>query len=237
MGWGAIAGAVIGAAGSYFGGKESAKAADDAGEYQYKAAKEAREQLERLNKPWIRLGQRGIDPFEDALYNPEYNYADKFNADPYGFDYLSNNPLFQAAVDNADRKMQTAGASQGKLNSGGMVDQLFQNYLAMGDQFYGNYLARGDSLANSHVNRMQLPVTIGQNAANFQGVNAANLITQGGNALAAGTVGSANAWGQGLAGAAQGLGAAIGAWPGLNQGNSQVTPGFGGWSGDSYGYW
>jgi hypothetical protein len=104
--------------------------------------------------------------------------------------------LFQASIDNAGRQMGASAAAQGKFNSGGLVDALFQNYMATGDQYYGNYLQRSDLLGSSAYNRALMPVQMGQNAANFQGVNSANLITGAGNAVAAGQIGQANAWGQ-----------------------------------------
>ena len=192
----AAVGAGIGVVGSVIGGKMSADASKDASQAQVAASREAREQQERLNRPYINLGTENIGAYQDILDDPRYNTFETLQRDPYGADYLSNNPMFQASIDNAGRQMGAGSAAQGKLSSGGLVDALFQNYMATGDQYYGNYLQRSDSLGASAYNRALMPVQMGQNAANFQGVNSANLITGAGNAVAAGQIGQANAWGQ-----------------------------------------
>ena len=194
----AAVGAGIGVVGSVIGGKMSADASKDASQAQVAASREAREQQERLNQPYIELGTENIGAYQDILDDPRYNTFETLQRDPYGADYLSNNPMFQASIDSAGRQMGAGSAAQGKLSSGGLVDALFQNYMATGDQYYGNYLQRSDLLGSSAYNRALMPVEIGQNAANFQGVNSANLITGAGNALAAGQIGQANAYGQNM---------------------------------------
>jgi hypothetical protein len=191
-----LGGAGIGVVGSLIGGKMSADASQQASQAQVESSREAREQQERLNKPYIELGTENIGAYQDILNDPRYNTFETLQKDPYGADYLSNNPMFQASIDSAGRQMGAGSAAQGKLSSGGLVDALFQNYMATGDQYYGNYLQRSDLLGSSAYNRALMPVQMGQNAANFQGVNSANLITGAGNALAAGEIGQANAWGQ-----------------------------------------
>lgn len=192
----AVVGGGIAAAGSIVSGRSSAKAAKNAAQSQVDSSREAREQSERLNKPYIDLGTENLPAYQGILNDPRYNTFETLQADPYGVDYLSNNPLFQASIDNAGRQMGANAAAQGKSNSGGLVDQLFQNYLATGDQYYGNYLQRSDSLGSSSYNRALMPVQMGQNAANFQGVNSGNLITGAGNAVAAGQIGQGNAYSQ-----------------------------------------
>lgn len=155
-------------------GQSGAEAALAGSQLQYLSSKEAREQLERLNRPYLDLGNSAIPAFKS------------FTADPSGYSFLQNNPMFSAAVDNANSVVSNASAASGKFNSGGTVSELFNRYLSMGDQF-----------VNSAYNRLLGPVTIGQNAANFQGANSANLSTQGANALAAGGIGAANAQAQG----------------------------------------
>jgi hypothetical protein len=219
MPWGA---AIVGAAtvaSGYMSSKASSKAADaskDASQAQVAASREAREQQERLNRPYINLGTENIGAYQDILDDPRYNTFETLQKDPYGADYLSNNPLFQASIDNAGRQLGASAAAQGKFNSGGLVDALFQNYMATGDQYYGNYLQRSDSLGASAYNRALMPVEIGQNAANFQGVNSANLITGAGNAVAAGQIGQANAYGQNMQNMANIGGQALGY--GINSG-------------------
>ena len=120
-------------------------------------------------------------------------------ADPYGYNYLQDNPLFQASVDNAARQMKYSAAAGGLGASGGLMDAIFQNYLAQGDQYFGNYLNRLDVFKNSNINREMIPVNIMQQALGAQSnilgantANRANLLTAMGNSEAAGIVGAAN---------------------------------------------
>jgi len=197
MPWAAAAvGGGIAAVGSIFGGSSAAKGAKKAAKIQAESAREARAMQERLNKPYIDLGTENIGAYQDILDDPRYNTFETLQRDPYGADYLSNNPMFQASIDSAGRQMGAGSAAQGKLSSGSLMDALFQNYMTTGDQYYGNYLQRSDLLGSSAYNRALMPVQMGQSAANFQGVNSGNLITGAGNALAAGQIGQANAWGQ-----------------------------------------
>lgn len=166
-------------------GQLGAEAAQQGAQLQYQSGREAREQLERLNAPYLALGERNISPFEQLL-SPEGQQS-----------YLSNNPMFNAAIQNTSDQLKTSAAAQGKFGSGGLRNQLFQNYLSQADQ-----------AINSQFNRLLAPVTIGQNAANFQGASASELITGQGNALAAGGIGASNAYAQGGANVA-GIGAAL----------------------------
>lgn len=200
-------------------GKGAADASKDAAKLQYQASQDALEfqrealaQQTELNQPYVDLGVDNLQNLMGRINQPGANRT--LRDDPYGYNYLANNPLFQAAIDNSARQLKGTAAARGKYNSGGLVDALFQNYLATGDQYYGNYLARQDSLQNSAVNRALLPVQLGQSAAVGQAANlgnfaanAGNLTTQGANSLAAGQVGQANAYSQGASNLA-----GIGGW-------------------------
>ena len=131
-------------------GQTGAEASLAGAQMQYAASKEAREQMERLNRPYLQLGQKAL-PFLNRMIE-----------DPTGANFLKNNPLFNRAVNYSGDQIKNVAAAQGKAGSGGTVQQLFNNYMATGDQF-----------VNSAFNRLLQPVTIGQNAANFQGANTA----------------------------------------------------------------
>ncbi len=176
--------------------KESAKAI---GQYADQAREEitagAAEQMALL-QPFAEFGDLGR--LQAAIRGTDASGTLK--ADPYGINYLSNNPLFKAAVDNAGDQLKFSQAAQGKLQSGGTIDQLFKNYLAIGDQMYGNYLNRLDTTKMNNINRELIPVNIAQQAAGAQvGVlgardaNLSNLLLAKGNSQAAGIVGAANA--------------------------------------------
>lgn len=143
-------------------------------------------QAERL-QPFVNLGLDNIPGLQSLMTSQGQA------------DWLATNPMFQAAVDDASTTMTTAGASRGKLNSGGMVDQLFKNYMAMGDQFVGNQF-----------NRLLQPIGMGQASAAGQAansLNAANNITgilgNQGDIRAAGTMAGQNIQNQALGGGLQ----------------------------------
>ena len=208
-----VAAAVIGgvsAAASVYSGNKQAKAAGRASDAQVQSAREARDQMERLNKPYLELGESAIPGLQ------------QFIDDPTGADYLNDNPMFQAAVDYGSERIENYASAGGRLNSGGTIDQIFKNYMATGDQ-----------LVNSGFQRAMAPVQLGQSSANFQGANAANLITGAGNAQAAGIVGAGNAKAAGINNAVGILGQTLG-------GSLQSDPygwrtgGYGGIKGDPF---
>lgn len=169
-------------------GKSGEDAAKDAADMQYKATmagiaeqRAARESMRQDLLPYQQMGTAAIPQYQQML-TPQGQQS-----------YLQSNPMFQAAVNNAATQMKGTGAAAGKYNSGGMVNQLFQNYLGQGENFI-----------NSQYNRLYNTVGIGQNSAAMQGTNTANsaaqisnLYGQGANAMAAGQIGAANAQAQG----------------------------------------
>lgn len=158
-----------------FTGKEAEKQAKRAGRRSARAEEEARGQLIERTQPFVDVGlgaAQGLQTFVD---------------DPTGFSFLENNPMFQAAVDNAGDRVSNAAAASGKFASGGTVDQLFQNYLAIGDSF-----------VNSGFERMNRPFVQGGNMALGVGSNVGNSITSGANAINAGNIAGANARSAGM---------------------------------------
>ena len=210
---------VAGAVNSRNAGKRAAGAARESAQLQADSAREARDQMERLNKPYLELGESAIPGLQ------------QFIDDPTGFNYLNENPMFNAAVDYGSERIENYASAGGRLNSGGTVDQLFQNYLATGDR-----------LVNSGFQRAMAPVQLGQSSANFQGANAANLITDAGAAQAGGVVGAANAKNQSLSNTLGFAGQAIGQIGSIfnNQNNPGSDPygwrtgGYGGAAGDPF---
>lgn len=151
--------------------------------YQEGAEKRATQRLQ----PFVELGTSNILGMQGLLT-------------PGGqMDYLQSNPMFQAAVQNAADQTKGAAASTGKFGSGGLVNQLFQNYLGQGEQFIGNQFNR---LANT--------VGMGQASAAGQAansLNAANNITgilgNQGDIRSAGTMANQNIQNQALGGGMQ----------------------------------
>lgn len=169
-------------------GSNAADAAADAARLQYNAAmagvgeqRAARESIQKNLQPFMNVGTSNIGAYQDML-TPQGQY-----------NYLQNNPMFAAAIKNTGDQLKGRASATGKFNSGGLVNQLFQNYLGTGE----NYI-------NSQFGRLGQAVNLGQNSAAMQGnnlqtsaSNIANLLGQGGNALASGQIGAANASAQG----------------------------------------
>lgn len=148
--------------------------------YQEGAERRATERLQ----PFVNLGTSNIAGLQ-GLLTPQGQMS-----------YLQSNPMFQAAVQNAADQTKAAAASSGKFGSGGLVNQLFQNYLGQGEQFIGNQF-----------NRLTNTVGMGQASAAGQAansLNAANNITgilgNQGDIRAAGTMAGQNIQNQALGG-------------------------------------
>ena len=148
-------------------GRDAMRAAEEAGEIQATAAGQASALLD----PFQGLGTSGIEQAG-------------FLADPQAqFDFLQNNPLFQASLDNANQQTLQSAAARGRLSSGDTLQQLSQNTLLSASPLIQQQKQSiGDLL------------TIGQNVAGSQG----NLLTGQAAARAGGLIGGANAQTQGV---------------------------------------
>ena len=155
-------------------GNTASDAASKSGKLQDRVAQERAGITGENLQPYTQLGTANIPGLQSLIDNP--------------LGYLQNNPMFDAALNSANVNSGRQAALQGKFNSGGMVNSLFQNYLAT-----------GDNMINSQYNRLLNPVQMGYGAQlnNTQMQN--DLITGGAAARAGGMVGSANAQGQGSA--------------------------------------
>lgn len=150
-----------------FGGESSVK---QAGGEQLAAERERINYLERSSAPFVDLAKQNIPQFQ-ALLDPQNQSA-----------YLQNNPLFQAAIQNTGRQLGASSAAQGKLGSGGLVDQLMQNYLSQGENYITN-----------QYNRLLAPVQIGQAAAAGSSAQIGNAMSNIGDIKSATILGRQNA--------------------------------------------
>ena len=145
-------------------GSDAAKAAMQAGRIQNQAAQSAAKAF----NPYADMGTQNLPALQGLIDNP--------------MGYLQNNPMFQAALGQTSEQLKMNQAMSGNYGSGGMVNQLFQNYLAQGNDFI-----------NQQYNRLLSPIQMGYNATGMQ----QDYLTSGAAARAAGTVGAANARGAG----------------------------------------
>lgn len=102
-------------------------------------------------QPYAQLGQDVLPQFS-ALLTPQGQQ-----------DYLSNNPMFSAALNNANQETKSLAAAQGRLQSGDTVSQLFSNYMAV-----------GNNSINSQFNRLLSGFDRGFNASSAIAGNAIN---------------------------------------------------------------
>lgn len=176
-----VAAAVVGT--SLVSGYVSSRASKKAAQAQAKSAdqsiafqRESRDLARKDLQPFREFGEGQIEPLNKLLSNPT--------------GYLESNPLYKNINNNSQRQIFANKAARGKLGSGGTALEL-QN----------RFLANGDGLINSQYNRLLGATSAGQNAAAGQaniaqstGASVGNTLLEKGNAIAAGKVGSANAW-------------------------------------------
>ncbi len=169
-------------------GRTARDASRRAGEMQSNTASEQAaaigqtgQQATGLFDPYQQVGQQGLAQ------------ADFLGDSQAQFDWLQNNPLFQLALDNANRTTQASSAARGRLSAGDTLAQLSNNVLLSASplidrqrQDIFGQLNFGQGIAGQQAGIMQ-------NTA----LNQANLLTGGAAAEAAGTVGAANAMGAG----------------------------------------
>ncbi len=169
-------------------GRTARDASERAGEIQSNAASEqaaalgsAGQQTAGLLDPYQQIGQQGL---------AQAGFIGDSQAQ---FDWLQNNPLFQLALENANRTTQASSAAKGRLSAGDTLAQLSNNVLLSSSplidrqrQDIFGQLNFGQGIAGQQAGIMQ-------NTA----LNQANLLTGGAAAEAAGTVGAANAMGAG----------------------------------------
>jgi len=152
----------VGAFGDQLTGKAGERAAQEAAQTQAGFAQQA----QGLFDPFQGLGQQGVDQ-AGFLTDPQAQ-----------FDFLQNNPLFQASLDNANQQTNKLAAARGRLSSGDTLQQLSQNTLLAASPLIQQQKQSIGNLLN-----------IGQTTAASQG----NLLTGQGAALAGGIVGGQNA--------------------------------------------
>ena len=127
--------------------------------------------------PFVGFGQGNIDSLSQLLT-------------PQGqADYLQANPLFDMFLDKANKASLSSNAAQGLLNSGNTLDELNINTMMTGMPFLQN---QQNQLFNA-VNMGQSSAAGQANTALTTGGMISDLMTQQGNARAAGIVGAQGA--------------------------------------------
>jgi len=165
-------------------GKDAAKAAVRAGEIQADAAQAGIEET-RLAKedalaflnPFRELGQTGIDQ-ASFLTDPGQQFA-----------FLQDNPLFDFALNNANRETQNLAAARGRLSAGDTLQQLTNNAFTQASPL----IAGQKSSILDLLNFGQNANVASANASIGAGTGISELLASQGAAQASGKVGAANA--------------------------------------------
>lgn len=137
-------------------------------------------------------------------YDPNAAIHQKFSFNP---EDLQNTPGYQFTLDQGLRQVNNSAAARGLGLSGAQLKGATSFATGLANQTYGDQYNRALSSYNTNyqvaandVNRLQNMVNMGQNSAAQQGQQgitgaqgAGNYLTQGANASAAGTMGTANA--------------------------------------------
>lgn len=165
-------------------GENAADASEAASRAQQAAAgnsiafqRESRDLARNDLAPFVGFGQGNIDSLSQLLT-------------PQGqADYLQSNPLFDMFLDKANKASLSSNAAQGLLNSGNTLNDLNTNAMMTGMPFLQN---QQNQLFNA-VNMGQSSAAGQANTALTTGGMISDLMTQQGNAQAAGIVGSQGA--------------------------------------------
>lgn len=200
----------VGAIGSIGSAVIGSNAAQSAAQTQADAAKQAQQtQLQMFNTaqaseaPYNTVGQGAVHTLA-GLYGINGSGAGTGTPTAQSLSQFTASPDYGFALDQGTQAMQRAAAAGGTLISGGQLKAGQEFGQGLASQQYGNYYNRLLSLSQ-----------LGQSAAagiSNSAINAGgqigNSIQAGGQALASGTVGSANAISGGLTGATGGIASA-----------------------------
>jgi hypothetical protein len=166
---------VTNAIGDLTGTNQQANAARDAAQIQANAAQRAQDLLQQNMSPYMNIGSQAINPYLSLLGLGSQGSAGIMNQ-------LQNMPGYQFALQQGLKGAANSASGSG-LNLSGAQQKGLANYsTGLASQTYNSLLG---NLANA--------VNTGQNAAAGTAAGVGNLMTQGANAQAAGTIAQGNA--------------------------------------------
>lgn len=208
---------LAGAAGigsAVIGARSADKAADaqkDASDAQIALQREIYDNQTKRFRPYNRAGRNALSAYEFEL-----GLGDK----PKGYQGFEATPGYDFRLQQGMDAVQGSAAASGGLFSGRSMKALNDYGQGMASQEYGNYLNRLGGMVDSGQGAAGLQATAGANFA----TGASNALASGGNARAAGYMGTANAVQGGIGNALSAYGYMQGvnapktgaAWPGAN---------------------
>lgn len=190
---------LVGTIGDLLGGYLGSDAAKDAAQIQLDATKlgidEVRRQYDQTRAdqlPWMEAGKRALGTLEGQL--PEL--TSRFTPED-----LTNDPGYKFQLDQGLDAITAAGRAGGSLDSGATLKALLEYGQGHAGKFYNEAFNRDQVSKTGIYNMLSGLSGTGQTTAQqlaTTGAGAsqsiAGLIGQGGNAAAAGEIGSTNAW-------------------------------------------
>jgi hypothetical protein len=200
-----------GPAAAVLSGVLGSNAAKDAANIQSQSADKAlalqKEMFDKtiaLNEPFRAGGVQGMNSLLTA-YGLQPGDNSGWAMKDYTPSDLTTDPSYQWRLQQGEDAVNRQAAARGQTGSGRYLKDLTNYAQGAASQEYGNAFNRYMQQRTSKVNQLQSLAGVGQtasnvagNAATNYGNNAGNLITQQGNANAAGAVGGANAWSNAL---------------------------------------
>ncbi len=213
---------LVSAGSSIFGGVMGSSAAKDAAAAQQGAAQQGLDfqkdmfaQQQANQAPYLQAGKTSLASLMGGLENGTFGPGSIPQFQAPSLEDARNSPGYQFAAQQGSKGILQGAAAAGGAITGGTLAALGSYNVGLADQTYGNVFNRALQGYQTRLGRQQQeyeqlyePARLGQGAT--QNINAlgtgmardvADLMTQQGNAAAAGRVGSSNAMTQGLQGA------------------------------------
>lgn len=177
------------AIGGQISAKQSASAARQAASAQYESTQAA---LERQAEQDAKT-RADLAPYREAGEATAPGLTKLVNDPNEQKNFIQSNPFYQSLAKDATDKLFANQAAKGKLGSGGTAEALQNSLLLLGNELLSSDVARKQTLVNTGQSAAAQTGVLGQAGTS----NATDLITQGGNARAAGIIGANNARVQG----------------------------------------
>ncbi len=198
----------LSAAGALGGAAISSSASKSAAQQQVDQSNKALDYTKEAEAPYLGLGSTSIAKLMEGFSNGTYGPGSLPSFTAPTAAEAEATPGYQFTKDQGNLGITRGAAASGGAFTGGTLKSLDSFNTGLANSTYGDTFNRALStyqtqLAKQAQEYQQLitPITIGANAASGTSTNVANLMTGIGNAQAAGTVGSANAWNNGISNA------------------------------------
>lgn len=176
-------------------------------------------QQQANQQPWLDAGKASLGKLMEGIQNGTFGPGSIAPFAAPTADQARATPGYQFTRDEGNRGVLAAASAGGRSLSGGTLKALDRYNTGLADSTYGDTFQRAlqtyqAQLTGQSQNYNELAGIANTGQTAVQNINAAggqsatnigNLMTGIGNAQAAGTIGSANAWNQGISGATNGI--------------------------------